>query len=121
MDLSKRFALRLKLHKVQCSIVHQNALLKRAVPNSRLVEGYSLCEDQACWHCWVVGPDGTIYDVGKSLDISYTYSDTIPEGYKEMKHDQLEENKSLYKLYIDDPKQFWKNAPSSVNNFNALK
>ena len=121
MDISKRFALRLKLHKVNCSIVHQNALLKRAVANSRLVEGYSLCDKEACWHCWVVGPDGVIYDVGKSLNISYTYSDTIPEGYNEMKHEQLEENKSLYKLYIDDQKMFWKNAPSSVNNFNALK
>jgi hypothetical protein len=69
----------------------------------------------------VVGPDGSIYDVGKSLDITYTYSDTIPEGYNEMKHEQLENNKVLFSLYKDDPKKFWVDAPITVKKFNALK
>jgi hypothetical protein len=117
MDVSKRFALRLKLHKVQCSIVHQNALLQRTIPGSQLVQGYSLCAKEACWHCWVVSPDGTIYDVGKSLDIQYTYSYTIPEGYTEMKHDQLDENKRLYTEYMEDRKKFWAEAPQAVKKF----
>ena len=121
LDHSKRFALRLKMHKVDCSIVHKNALLRRSIPDSQLVEGFSLCANEACWHCWVIDSKGEIYDVGKSLDISYTYSTTVPEGYNEMKHDQLEENKKLYRLYIDDQKKFWKDAPIKVKNFNALK
>ena len=119
--MDKRFALRLKLHKIVCSIVYQNALLQKSIHGSRLVEGYTLCENQACWHCWVIGPDDVIYDVGKSLNISYTYSDSIPEGSTEMKHEQIDNNKDLFKLYTEDIKKFWKDAPIKVKKFNALK
>jgi hypothetical protein len=121
MYMDKRFALRLKLHKVDGTIVHHNALLRRIIPKGQLVQGYSLCDNEACWHCWVVDAQGEIFDVGKQLGIQYTYSDHVPEGYKEMEHEMIEKNKKLYQLYIDDPIKFWKQAPTKVKNFSALK
>jgi hypothetical protein len=115
--MEKRIALRLKLRKVEGSIVHHNAILARA-SKGKLVEGYVLCIKQACWHCWV-DKDGERMDVYSQMPgaIPFEYSETIPEGYEEMIHENIDENKRAFKLYQENPKQFWKDAPKKVREF----
>jgi len=118
MDPVKRLVLRLKLRKVEGTIVHHNALLVKAIKGSKMVSGYALCQNQACWHCWVEDSNGKKLDVSSGiLSLPFEYSDTIPDGYQEMEHDNLAENKRLYEVYINDPKTFWKEAPKTVREF----
>lgn len=49
--------------------------------------------------------------------IPFEYSETIPEGYEEMVHENIDENKRTFKLYQEDQKQFWKDAPKKVREF----
>jgi|CryBogDrversion2_11_1035321.scaffolds.fasta_scaffold07733_2 hypothetical protein len=116
MDPVKRIVLRLKLRKTEGTIVHHNALLSRSIKDSKLVAGYALCMNQACWHCWVEGPDGTKYDVTREI-VPFEYSTEVPEGYQQMSHELIDKNIELFKLYTDDRKQFWKDAPKSVRDF----
>jgi hypothetical protein len=105
----QRFCLRLKLHKVKGTVVQHNALLAREV-KGKLVQGYVLCENQACWHCWVE-KDGERLDVTHGMSLPVEYVQKIPDGYTEMKHANIILNKLQYELYENDPKAFWKECP----------
>jgi len=118
MDPVKRLVLRLKLHKTEGTIVHHNAILAKQIKGSRMVSGYALCQNQACWHCWVEDSEGKKYDVSSGiLSMPFEYSSDVPENCKEMEHEMITENKRLFELYKRDPKQFWKEAPKNVREF----
>lgn len=120
MDPVKRFTLRLKLHKVEGTVVHHNALLKRTIPDSKLVQGYVLSNDgSACWHCWVQDSAGNRYDVASTLSALFEYSETLPDGFKEMQHENITSNKELYAVYTENQKTFWDQAPVSVKKFKV--
>ena len=118
MDPVKRIVLRLQLRKTEGTIVHHNALLAKAVKDTKMVSGYAICQNQACWHCWVEDSDGKKLDVTSGiLSLPFEYASELPEGYKEMEHDQINENKRLYDLYVNDPHRFWKESPKTVREF----
>lgn len=115
-----RFALRLKLHKVEGGVVYHNALLQKTIPNSKLISGYALCLGTACWHTWVRDDKGKDYDVASHLAV-FQYSETLPEGVQEIQHESIDQNKQLYELYTKDPKSFWAQAPVSVKKFRVIE
>ena len=74
---------------------------------------------QACWHCWVKTEDGKRLDIYSQMQgaLPFEYSETIPEGYEEMTHENIDENKRIFNIYQDDQRQFWKDAPKKVREF----
>jgi hypothetical protein len=112
--------MRLKIHKVDGTIVHHHALLAKAL-KGKLVQGYAVCQNQFCWHCWVETPDGEIHDVTKGLTIPIEYQYTLPEGSEELEHEHISGNKQLFELYMNDPKRFWRESPKKVREFKIPK
>jgi hypothetical protein len=121
MDL-KRLCMRIKLNKLEGSIVYKQALIikhlsKFGVHDAVLKSGYVQNGSDVCWHCWVVH-DENIHDYIKyTLFDTIIYYDEIPFGKKEVEHDMITKNKELYNVYTKNIKQFWKEAPNKIKYF----
>lgn len=131
--MEKRFALRLKLHKVKGSVVHHCALFQRVLAAqgtpARVVKGVCVVPQtrEICEHFWVQSDkEGLDFDIGyevgclTSPDLASVETVLLaeaPEGFA--KPDTDPENLRLFELYQKDPKTFWAEAPVEVRNFNV--
>lgn len=131
--MEKRFALRLKLHKVKGSVVHHCALFQRVLAAqgtpARVVKGVCVVprSREICEHFWVQSDkEGLDFDIGyevgclSSPDLASVETILLaeaPEGFA--KPDTDPENLRLFELYQTDPKTFWAEAPVEVRNFNV--
>lgn len=130
---ARRFALRLKLHKVKGSVVHHCALFQRMLAaqgtSAHVIRGFCVVPQtrEICEHFWVrTDKEGLDFDIGYAVGCLQTPElasvDTIlltepPDGFT--KPDTDPENLRLFDLYQTDPKTFWADAPVEVRNFNV--
>lgn len=138
MDLVKRTALRIKLHKISGSIVHHTAVLKRALEQQgtkcQMIKGYCVIPNtkEACDHYWIREDEsGYDLDVGFAVACLRTPEltalhpvllETLPPGLIRSDIGEttiLEENTRLFDLYQADPKAFWQEAPRDVSSFHV--
>jgi hypothetical protein len=135
MDL-KRLAMRMKLHKVNGTVVHHCALLKKILNEqgvkASVIHGYCISPGEICEHYWVRTDDeGLDLDIGYELACLYSpellamktvLSENFPEGLKgsdgkEPEVLRQEDNQRLFELYETDPVTFWKESPKGVKMF----
>jgi hypothetical protein len=128
MESVKRIAMRMKLRKVEGSIVHHCALLCRLLDvKAHVVKGFCVSPGDVCEHYWV-----RTDDEGLDLDIGMAYAtlfspelatmrtmllEEIPTELANIEVKKQDDNARLYELYLTDPKTFWTEAPSSVRMF----
>lgn len=129
MDLN-RFALRLKLKKVDGSMVHHVALMINYLRvfgiDAKMVTGFALADGTACWHVWAEADQ--VYDLSNFMfpDLKVGLASKVPDGYQreDLKDDQskyiTEENQRLADLFRADEKAFWKEAPMKVRKFSVV-
>lgn len=132
----KRLAQRLKLHKIEGTVVHHCALLVKILRadeiQARIVHGYAITPGEICEHYWVkVEPEGLDLDIGWEVaclhspelaSIKIVLAEEFPEGLKDKDGKEPEvlrqaQNKDLLELWETDPKTFWSEAPKSVRSF----
>ena len=129
-DLLNRFVLRMKLKRVNCSVVYQCAMFHRILKSkgvdSRVVQGYCMVQGSACRHYWVEAGDCE-YDVARKLSSLFDseinrfevfLTNSIPDETPrlDMGEECVEENEREYEKFIKNPTVFWSCAPSSVKN-----
>jgi len=128
MDIVKRTAQRLKMHKIGGTVIHHCAILKKILPGkSRIIHGYCVSPGEICEHYWLRTEDGLDLDIGFELACLYSpelgelktfLTEDFPEGNWEgvevLRH---EDNNRLFELYETDPTTFWKEAPKNVRAF----
>ena len=128
MESVKRIAMRMKLRKVEGSIVHHCALLCRLLDvKAHVVKGFCVSPGDVCEHYWV-----RTDDEGLDLDIGMAYAtlfspelatmrtmllEEIPSELANIEVKKQDDNARLYELYTTDPKTFWAEAPASVRTF----
>jgi len=132
MDILKRLALRLKMHRTGGAVVYHVALLKKSLDKagyvkSRLIKGYCIIAEtgEVCEHYWV-NVDGLDLDVAQKMawDGQPPFTPVLVEELPQARlrsdlssPEILEENRRLYNLYQKDPKTFWKEAPPKIRAF----
>ena len=131
-DLLNRFVLRMKVKRINCSVVYQCAMfrgiLKSKGLDANLIQGYCMIQGSACRHYWVEC-DGKKYDVARKLSGLFNTDvnlfdvflvPTIPEGTErfDLSEDDniVSDNESEYEKFTKNPAVFWASAPSSVKN-----
>ena len=132
-DFVRKFALRLKLHKVGGGAVHHVALLIKALDvqgiKCKMVKGYCVVPEtkESCDHYWAQTDEGLDLDVAfevarlRSPDMGNIHPvllDTVPEGFQKTDKDEIlirDDNERLFELYNSNPKLFWSECP--VKNF----
>lgn len=133
--MERRFALRLKLHKVKGSVVHHCALFQRVLAQqgiaAQVIKGLCVVPQtrEICEHFWVRSDDeGLDFDVGYAVgclhspelaSVTTILLTESPDGFA--KPDTDPENVRLFELYQKDPKTFWAEAPAEVRNFNVTQ
>ena len=131
----RKFCLKLKMYKVECSSVYQCAMfqgyLKRHGIESDMRQGYCLVDSTSgCRHYWVETSDGQTLDILRCLSIMYNplverfktiLTDSLSQDVKRMDlmtDDKLVlENENQYDLFVKNPKQFWQDAPRIIKKF----
>jgi hypothetical protein len=128
----KRLAQRLKLHKIEGTVVHHCAILVKILGTGRIVHGYAITPGEVCEHYWVrVEPEGLDLDIGWEVACMHSpelagmqivLAEDFPEGLKDKDGKEPEilrqaQNKDLLELWQTDPKTFWNEAPKSVRTF----
>ena len=126
-DQVRRFAMRIKLHRLSGTVVHHCALLRRMLPfESQLIKGYCVSPGDVCEHYWVRVGDLDL-DIGYEVACLYTPElrdlqtmlvEKIPDELKHVEVKRQDDNERLYELYITDPGTFWSEAPVDVRRFN---
>jgi hypothetical protein len=111
-----RFALSLKLHKkIDVTSVEKCALyIKYSNKKATIVQGYCITENgEKMRYYWVEDDKGELYDVSYAVaklivpevgTLKYTLTKDEPSG--DVQFD--EKNDSLYEVYKEKPKEFWK-------------
>jgi hypothetical protein len=127
MDILKRTANRIKLHKISGSVVHHCAILKKILPgNSRIVHGYCVSPGEICEHFWVQTEDGLNLDIGYAVaclfspelsDMKTFLTEDFPMELENVEVLRQPENQKLFELYETSPVLFWKEAPKDVRTF----
>lgn len=132
----KRLAQRLKIHKIEGTVVHHCAILVKILGSegvkSRIVHGYAITPGEICEHYWVrVEPEGLDMDIGWEVaclhspdlaEMRIVLAEEFPEGLKDKDGKEPEvlrqpQNKDLLELWETSPKTFWSEAPKSVRSF----
>ena len=117
----KRFALRVKLYKMETQAVFIQAILSEILNKSgkktTMVKGYCTSGGESCFHVWLEDDTGEIIDITKFLfpqyqDVSLTKED-VPGAMK----DQF--TVDLFELYNSDKADFWKKAPRKLLDFRT--
>ena len=128
----RRFAMRMKLHKVGGSPVHHCALLCKHLAvvgiSSTIVKGYCVTPGEICEHYWVRTRDeGLDLDVAFEMaclytpdlkDINKMLLEQIPEEMKDVEIIKAEDSARLFELFTTDPKTFWDESPITVRSFH---
>jgi hypothetical protein len=127
MDIVKRTAQRLKLHKVGGTVIHHCALLKKILPGKpRLVHGYCVSPGEVCEHYWVQTEEGLDLDIGMALATLYSpdladmktfLTEEFPVELKDVEVLRQPDNQRLFELYETDPVTFWKESPKEIRAF----
>lgn len=135
-DTVKRLALRMKIHKVEGTVVHHVALLKRILDQkghkAEIIKGYCVIEQtkEACEHYWC-RVNGLDLDIGfqvaclRSPELSALHPvllEDLPPGLLRSDSEAilvLKENHRLYTQHQQDPRAFWREAPKSVSGLRA--
>jgi len=128
MESVKRIAMRMKLRKVEGTVVHHCAMLcKHLDVKAHVVKGYCVSPGDVCEHYWV-----RTDDEGLDLDIGMAYAtlfspelasmrtmllEEVPSELADVEVKKQEDNARLYELYLTDPKTFWQEAPLSIRTF----
>lgn len=123
----KRFAMRIKLHRIGGTVVHHCALLRRTLSyDSEFIKGYCISPGDICEHYWLRIGDLNL-DIGYEIACLYTPElrnlqtmlvEEIPEELKNIEVKRQEDNERLYELYMKDPGTFWSESPADVRRFN---
>lgn len=124
--LVKRFCLKYRVKKLNCSVIHQCALfidfLRHNGFTGKIVKGFCTCAAAACRHYWVEVDDQRI-DVSREISKFHTpelefipvnLSEEIDEKMKRIDLEDpkiVEEHERLYDLWVEDYKKFWKESP----------
>jgi hypothetical protein len=128
MESVKRIAMRMKLRKVEGSIVHHCALLCKLLDvKAHVVKGFCVSPGDVCEHYWVrTDAEGLDLDIGMAYATLFSPElatmrtmllEEIPAELTNIEVKKQEDNARLYELYTTDPKTFWIEAPSSVRMF----
>lgn len=130
MDDLKRLALKMKMYKVEGTPVHHTALcylylLRRNIPDLRVVAGWAVSSGEVCRHYWVEDGAGVKYDIAYELACLYNpdlklllveTSHQKPEGYRDMDSTETV-NSNLCEDFVSNPRKFWQECPASVKRF----
>jgi hypothetical protein len=128
MESVKRIAMRMKLRKVEGSIVHHCAILCKLLDvKAHVVKGFCVSPGDVCEHYWVrTDAEGLDLDIGMAYatlfspdlaDMRTMLLEEIPPELTSIEVKKQPDNANLYDLYVTDPKTFWQEAPSSVRTF----
>jgi hypothetical protein len=125
----RRFGLKYRVKKINCSVVHQCALfidyLKRNEIQANMIRGFCVCAQAACRHFWVEVGSQKI-DIARELSLFHTpelkyiptiLQSTIDESMKRMDIEDpkiIEEHERLFDLWEKDLKQFWKETHRGI-------
>jgi len=128
MESVKRIAMRMKLRKVEGSIVHHCALLCKLLDvKAHVVKGFCVSPGDVCEHYWVrTDAEGLDLDIGMAYATLFSPElatmrtmllEEIPAELANIEVKKQDDNANLYDLYVTDPKTFWQEAPTSVRTF----
>lgn len=128
MESVKRIAMRMKLRKVEGSVVHHCALLCRLLDvKAHVVKGFCVSPGDVCEHYWVrTDEEGLDLDIGMAYATLFSPElasmrtmllEEIPSELANIEVKKQDDNERLYELYTTDPKTFWAEAPASVRTF----
>jgi hypothetical protein len=128
MESVKRIAMRMKLRKVEGSVVHHCALLCRLLDvKAHVVKGFCVSPGDVCEHYWVrTDEEGLDLDIGMAYATLFSPElasmrtmllEEIPSELANIEVKKQDDNARLYELYTTDPKTFWAEAPASVRTF----
>ena len=107
--------MRCKLHRVNS--VYTPYIFHELNPNTRLIQGWVLCEGQWCWHGWCDDTEGNILDpIQKIHGIDLTYSVQEPPTEWEKEQSAVD----LFDSYQKDQRNFWRNQPKPIQTFRSL-
>ena len=123
-DLVNRYALKVKLNKLEHQAVFIQALLsellnKSGAQKTTLVQGYCTVYGDSCYHVWVEDDQGVSFEVTKKLFKEFDIPDFIlsKDPIEGAQKDQL--TVDLFELYTSDQKEFWKKASRKFLDFRA--
>lgn len=129
--MADRFALLLKLHKIQPVGIVPPAIYAEYI-GGKVVQGYmKITQNDYAWHVWVE-KDGIQIDMNKILyklynkgydDMNIELYNSVPENCNIQKIDSVV---AEWNVYNDDPQKFWKNVPKNIKEtrtkiFKSLK
>lgn len=128
MESVKRIAMRMKLRKVEGSVVHHCALLCKVLDvKAYVVKGFCVSPGDVCEHYWVrTDEEGLDLDIGMAYATLFSPElatmqtvllEEIPPELATIEVKKQEDNATLYELYTTDPKTFWQEAHASVRTF----
>jgi len=128
MESVKRIAMRMKLRKVEGSVVHHCAILCKLLDvKAHVVKGFCVSPGDVCEHYWVrTDAEGLDLDIGMAYatlfspdlaDMRTVLLEEIPPELASIEVKKQPDNANLYDLYVTDPKTFWQEAPMSVRTF----
>lgn len=115
----KRFALSLRLKsrmkRTRIDAVQACGIFIKKHPKLKgtIIEGYCVTSSEKFKHYWVESEDGSEFDIGYELakienpdlvNLSFQKTKERPDGKVECD----EHNEELFKLYLEEPKKFWK-------------
>ena len=120
--------MRMKLRKVEGSVVHHCALLCRLLDvKAHVVKGFCVSPGDVCEHYWVrTDEEGLDLDIGMAYATLFSPElasmrtmllEEIPSELANIEVKKQDDNARLYELYTTDPKTFWAEAPVSVRTF----
>lgn len=129
-QLVKRFCLKYRVKKLNCSVIHQCALLigflkRNGIPDAVMKKGFCTCAAAACRHYWVqVGNDRI--DISREISkfhtpeleyIPVTLSEEIDEKTKRIDLQDakiVEEHERLFDMWEENPSNFWKESSTRI-------
>lgn len=127
----RKFCLRYRLKKLDCSVVHQCALfigyLKRNGIQANMIKGFCTCSMAACRHFWVE-VDSQQIDIARDISLFHTpelkhmpvvLQTEIGDDVKRIDLQDpkiIEENERLFELWIENTKEFWKTSSPKIRN-----
>jgi hypothetical protein len=128
MESVKRIAMRMKLRKVEGSVVHHCAILCKLIDvKAHVVKGFCVSPGDVCEHYWVrTDAEGLDLDIGMAYATLFSPElatmrtvllEEIPPELATIEVKKQPDNANLYDLYVTDPKTFWQEAPVSVRTF----
>lgn len=128
MESVKRIAMRMKLRKVEGTVVHHCAILCKLLDvKAHVVKGFCVSPGDVCEHYWVrTDAEGLDLDIGMAYATLFSPEletmrtvllEEIPPELTGVEVKKQPDNALLYDLYVSDPKTFWKEAPVTVRTF----